>query len=154
MMTTNWKENLASFFEGFRIIERSKEETLKNFNQFCEFVAEPAFESLQEELKNYRISSKIKRSNGRSITFQINFPKSRIDNFIYIVLFPRNSIELQLKLVIRGRRSKKSSVEESELQFMKDVVPTEVMKIKIEDLIQDVIEQYRNFCFESATQSK
>jgi hypothetical protein len=153
-MTTNWKENLASFFEGFRIIERSKEETLKNFNQFCEFVAEPAFESLQEELKNYRISSKIKRSNGRSITFQINFPKSRIDNFIYIVLFPRNSIELQLKLVIRGRRSKKSSVEESELLFMKDVVPTEVMKIKIEDLIQDVIEQYRNFCFESATQPK
>ena len=153
-MTTNWKENLASFFEGFRIIERSKEESLKNFDQFCEFVAESAFESLQEELKNYRISSKIKRSNGRSITFQINFPKSRIENFIYTILFPRNSIELQLKLVIRGRRSKKSSVEESELPFMKDVVPTEVMKIKIEDLIQDVIEQYRNFCFASATQSK
>ena len=31
-MTTNWKENLASFFEGFRIIERSKEETLKNLD--------------------------------------------------------------------------------------------------------------------------
>jgi hypothetical protein len=153
-MTKNWKENLASFFEGYRIIERSKEETLRNFDQFCEFVAEPAFESLQEELKNYRVSSKIKRSGGRSITFQINFPKSRIDNFFYIIRFPRNSIELQLKLVIRGRRNRKSSIEENEIPFMKDVVPTEVMKIKIEDLIHDVIEQYRNFCFESATQSE
>jgi len=153
-MTKNWKENLASFFEGYRIIERSKEETLKNFDQFCEFVVEPAFENLQEELKNYRISSKIKRSSGRSITFQIHFPKSRIENFIYIIHFPRNSIELQLKLVIRGRRNKKSSLEENELHFMQEVVPTEVMKIKIEDLIQDVIEQYRNFCFESATKSE
>jgi len=154
MMTKNWKENLASFFEGYRIIERSKEETLKNFDQFREFVAEPAFENLQEELKNYRISSKIKRSSGRSITFQVNFPKSRIENFVYIIRFPRNSIELQLKLVIRGRRSKKSSMEENEFPFMKNVVPTEVMKIKIEDLIQDVIEQYRNFSFESATKSE
>lgn len=153
-MTKNWKENLASFFEGFRIIERSKEETLKNFNQFCEFVVEPAFENIQEELKNYRISSKIKRSPGRSITFQVHFPKSRIENFIYIIRFPRNSIELQLKLIIRGRRNKKSSLEENELPFMPDVVPTEVMKIKIEDLIQDVIEKYRNFCFESATLSE
>ena len=153
-MTKNWKENLAGFFEGYRIIERSKEETLKNFGQFCEFVAEPAFESLQEELKNYRVPSKIKRSSGRSITFQINFPKSRIENFIYIIRFPRNSIELQLKLVIRGRKTKKSSVEEKEIPFMQDVVPTEVMKIKIEDLIQDVIEQYRNFCFESDTKTE
>lgn len=153
-MTKNWKENLASFFEGYRIIERSKEETLKNFDQFCEFVAEPAFESLQVELKNYRISSKIKRSSGRSITYKINFPKSRIENFFYTIRFPRNSIELQLKLVIRGRRSKKSSLEENEFSFMKDVVPTEVMKIKIEDLIQDVIERYRNFSFESATKSE
>jgi hypothetical protein len=153
-MTKNWKENLASFFEGYRIIERSKEETLKNFDQFCEFVAEPAFESLQEELKNYRVPSKIKRSGGRSITFQINFPKSRIENFIYVIRFPRNSIELQLKLVIRVRRTKKSSLEENELPFMKDVVPTEIMKIKIEDLIQDIIERYRNFCFESATKTK
>jgi hypothetical protein len=153
-MAKNWKENLASFFEGYRIIERSKEETLKNFNQFCEFVAEPAFEHLQEELKNYRVSSKIKRSSGRAITFQINFLNSRIENFIYIIRFPRNSIELQLRLLIRGRRNKKSPLEEKEFPFMKDVVPTEVMKIKIEDLIQDVIEQYRNFCFESATKAE
>jgi len=153
-MTKNWKENLAGFFEGYRIIERSKEDTLKNFDQFCEFVAEPAFENLQEELKNYRVSSKIKRSSGRSIAFQINFPKSRIENFIYIIRFPRNSIELQLKLVIRGRRSKKGALEEEEFPFMKNIVPTEVMKIKIEELIQDVIEKYRNFCFESATSTE
>ncbi|MBN1225192.1 MAG: hypothetical protein JXB23_18220 [Candidatus Aminicenantes bacterium] len=150
-MTNNWKENLASFFEGYRIIERSKDDTLKNFYQFCEFVAEPAFESLQEELKKYRVPSKIKKSKGRAITFQINFPNSRIENFLYSIRFPRNSIELMLKLNIRGRSSKKSTLEEREHPFMKDIVPMEVLKIKIEDLIQDVIEHYRNFCFESAT---
>ena len=74
-MTKNWKENLASFFEGYRIIERSKEETLKNFDQFCEFVAEPAFENLQEELKNYRDFFKDKKIQRPIHTFQINFPK-------------------------------------------------------------------------------
>ena len=64
-MTEDWKENLASFFEGYRIIEKSKDETIKNFDQFCEFVVEPAFESLGEELENYRITSKIKRDKGK-----------------------------------------------------------------------------------------
>jgi len=150
-MTKDWKENLASFFEGYRIIERSKNDTLKNFYQFCEFVAEPAFESLQEELKKYRVPSKIRKSRGRSITFQINFPNSRIENFLYTIKFPKNSIELRLQLHIRGRSSKKSSLEQKELPFMKDTAPLEVLKIKIEDLIQDVIEHYRNFCFETAT---
>jgi len=150
-MTKDWKENLASFFEGYRIIERSKEDTLKNFYQFCEFVAEPAFESLQAELKKYSIQSKIIKSKGKSITFRINFPDSRIENFLYSIRFPKNSIELRLNLITRGRSSKKSLMEEQEQAFMKDVMPIEVLKIRIEDLIQDLIEHYRNFCFESAT---
>jgi len=150
-MTKDWKENLASFFEGYRIIERSKEDTLKNFYQFCEFVAEPAFESLQAELKKYSIQSKIIKSKGKSITFRINFPDSRIENFLYSIRFPKNSIELRLNLITRGRSSKKSLMEEQEQAFMKDVMPMEVLKIRIEDLIQDLIEHYRNFCFESAT---
>jgi hypothetical protein len=153
-MTKDWKENLASFFEGYRIIERSKDETIKNFDQFCEFLVEPAFESIGEELKNYRINSKIKKSKGRSIGFQINFPQSRVEHFLYIILFPKNSLELQLKLYLKGRKDKNSPMEETERRFMKDVAPSEILKLKKDDLIQDVIEHYRNFCFKSATRTE
>ena len=152
-MTKDWKENLASFFDGYRIIERSKEDTIKNFDQFCEFVAEPAFESLGEELENYRIISRIKKDKGKSITFQINFPKSKVENFLYIIMFPKNALELQLKLSIRGRKDINSPMERTEDRFMKDVAPAEILKLKKEDLIQDVIEHYRNFCFKAATQT-
>ncbi len=152
-MAKDWKENLASFFDGYRIIEKSKDETIKNFDQFCEFVAEPAFESLGEELENYRITSKIKKNKGKSIAFQINFPKSKVENFLYIIVFPKNSLELQLKLAIRGRKNINSPMEETENRFMKNVTPAEILKLKQEDLIQDVIEHYRNFCFKSATQT-
>ena len=152
-MTKDWKENLASFFDGYRIIERSKEDTIKNFDQFCEFVAEPAFESLGEELENYRITSKIKKDKGKSIAFQINFSKSKVENFLYIIVFPKNSLELQLNLLIRGRKNINSPMEETDGQFMKDVAPAEILKLKKEDLILDVIEHYRNFCFKAATQA-
>jgi hypothetical protein len=152
-MTKDWKENLASFFDGYRIIERSKEDTIKNFDQFCEFVAEPAFESLAEELENYRITSRIKKDKGKSITFQINFTKSKVENFLYIIVFPKNSLELQLRLSIRGRKDIHSPMEGTEGRFMKDVAPAEILKLKKEDLIQDVIEHYRNFCFKAATQT-
>jgi hypothetical protein len=152
-MTKDWKENLASFFDGYRIIERSKEDTINNFDQFCEFVAEPAFESLGEELENYRITSRIKRNRGKSITFQINFPKSKVENFLYIIQFPKNSLELQLKLLTKGRKDINSPMEGTEDQFMKDVPPAEILKLKKEDLILDVIEHYRNFCFKAATKT-
>lgn len=152
-MAKDWKENLASFFDGFRIIERSKDETIKNFDQFCEFVAEPAFESLGEELENYRITSKIKKNKGKSILLQINFPRSKVENFLYVIVFPKNSLELQLKMVIRGRKDINSPMEETEDRFMKNIAPAEILKLKQEDLIQDVIEQYRNFCFKSATRT-
>lgn len=153
-MTKDWKENLASFFEGYRIIEKSKDDTIKNFDQFCEFVVEPAFESLSDELKNYRIQSKIKKSKGRSIAFQINFPKSKVEHFLYTILFPKNSLELQLKLLLKGRKDKNSPMEETKSRFMKDVAPSEILKLKKEDIIQDVIEHYRNFCFKSVTQTE
>jgi len=153
-MAKDWKENLASFFDGYRIIEKSKDDTIKNFDQFCEFVVEPAFESLGEELENYRITSKIKRDKGKSITFQINFPRSKVENFLYIIRFPKNSLELQLKLIIRVRKDINSSMEETEVQFMKDIAPAEILKLKKEDLIQDIIEHYRNFSFKAATQTE
>ena len=45
-------------------------------------------------------------------------------------------------------------MEETEGRFMKDMPPSEILKLKKEDLIQDVIEYYRNFCFKTATHTE
>ncbi len=147
----DWKLNLANYFEELRILQESKQEARENFTQFCEFVAEPAFESLEEELQQYGIRSKIKIERGKSIAFLINFPKSRIDNFHYIIRLPKNSLELTLKLKIRGRKNKYSPFQESEQPFMKDIAPREVLKLEVSALIQDIIEFYRHFNFEVFT---
>ena len=49
-MADDWKAKLISYFEESRIIQTSIMETLDNFNHFSEFVVEPAFEALSEEL--------------------------------------------------------------------------------------------------------
>jgi len=54
-----------------------------------------------------------------------------------------------LKLTIRGRPNKKSPLKEKELQFMKDIDSSEVLKLKLEDLIKDILDQYRKFKYEA-----
>ena len=147
----DWHDNLTSLLEELRLIEECKAETPENFNQFCEFIAEPAFESLSQELKKYGTKAKFKTKKKKSISFTVNFPKSRVDNFHYIIFLPKNSIQLKLKLTIRARKTKKSVAEEKELPFMKEVFPSEVLKIPKEDLIQDVIKQYKNFTYKAFT---
>ena len=117
-MGSNWKKDLSGFFEEYAIIETSKKETLDDFAQFCEFIAEPAFENLSAELKEFGIRSKSRRIRGKSITFLIYFPGSRIDNFHYAICLPKNSIELRLTLRIRGRKNKKNVLEEKPMPFM------------------------------------
>jgi hypothetical protein len=153
-MGSDWKEDLTNFFEEFSIIETSKKEALEDFDQFCEFIVEPAFESLTEALKELGIKSKSKRTKGKSISFQINFPGSRIDNFQYIICLPKNSLEMRLKLRIRGRKNKKSVMGEKEESFMEAVNPVGVLKLKKEDIIQDVIQHYRNYILEALTSSE
>jgi len=153
-MGSDWKEDLTSLFEEFSIIETSKKETLEDFDQFCEFVAEPAFESLAEALKELGIKSKSRRTKGKFISFQINFPGSRIDNFQYIIYLPKNSLELRLKLRIRGRKHKRSVMGENEESFMEAVNPVGVLKLKKEEIIQDVIQHYRNFTLEALASSE
>jgi hypothetical protein len=151
MSEDEWKQTLAQCFEELRVIEECRAETPENFKQFCEFIVDPAFESLAEELRKYEIKSRLRRIKGKSIAFQVNFPKSRIDNFHYLICLPKNSFELRLKLRIRGRKSKKSKIEEKELPFMKNVLPSDILKLKKEDLIQDVIKHYRSFSVEALT---
>jgi hypothetical protein len=149
MMEKDWKVELANFFEELRILRASKQESLKDFNQFCEFVVEPAFESLEDELIQYGIKTKIIKIRGKSIAFQINFDKSRISNFKYIIYLPHGSLSLRLKLKLRGRRTKKSEAEEKELDFMEGTNPEDILDLDKEDVIQDVIEKYRNYIYES-----
>lgn len=150
-MGKDWKESLAGFFEDLVIIRHSQQEAREQFDQFCEFIAEPAFEDLTEEIKNYRISSRIMRSGGKWISVQINFPRSRIENVQYKVLLPKNQLELKLRVQLRGRATKRSPLETQEQEFMEGVPPKDILKLKKEDVIQDVIEHYRRFNFEATT---
>lgn len=151
MKESDWKGNLAHFFDDIKIIEICKKQTLEDFDQFCEFIAEPAFESLAEELRKQRIKSKFRRSREKSIDFQINFQGSRIDQFHYIISLPKNSIELRPRLLITGRKSKESRLEKAEKPFMEHVEPANLLKLPKEEIIHDVIEQYKNFIYEAIT---
>jgi hypothetical protein len=148
-MGEDWKENLEKAREEMEILIESQEETVLKFEQFCEFVAEPAFDSLVEELKAHKIRSNYKKKKGECISLQINFPKSKIDHFHYIISLPKASVDLHLKLVIKGRKNQESLPEEKNLPFLDDISPSEVLNFSKEGLIQDVIEHYRNFVFES-----
>ena len=55
MAKIDWKKELANHFENVRVIELCQAETVGQFDNFCEFIAEPAFESLAEEMGNFRI---------------------------------------------------------------------------------------------------
>ena len=152
-MGSDWKKDLASYFEEYAIIETSKKETLDDFDQFCEFIAEPAFENLSGAFKELGIKSKSRRIKGKSITFLANFPGSRIDNFHYAICLPKNSIELRLTLRIKGRKNTKSIMEEKKMPFMNGINPRGVLKLKKEDIINDIIRRYRDFVLESLTSS-
>ncbi len=152
-MGSDWKKDLSGFFEEYAIIETSKKEALDDFDQFCEFIAEPAFENLSGELKAFGIKSKSKRAKGKSITFQINFPGSRIDNFHYAICLPKNSLELRLTLRVRGRKNIRNVMEEKQMPFMDGIKPPGVLKLKKEDVIHNIIRHYRDFVLESLTTS-
>jgi hypothetical protein len=145
----DWKDKLRGAFESIDILEKCKVETAENFKQFCEFIAEPAFEALAEELKEYGIRAKYWILKGRSVCLRFHFQRSRVDNFQYMISLPRNSVEMRLLLQVRGRTMPKSPLKEKELSFMEKIPPDRVMKISKEDLIEDVIEQYKNFILEA-----
>jgi len=146
-MADDWKAKLISYFEESNIIQTSITETLDNFNHFCEFVVEPAFEALSEELLHFRIKTKLMRVKGRSIAIRISYAGSRIDNFLYIISLPKKSFELKLWLKIKGRKGKKSPYQERGEPFMNDVEYSDILQLDQNDLIQDIIEHYRSFNF-------
>ena len=78
-----------------------------------------------------------------------------MDNFHYAIILPKNSLELKLKLEIKGRKNDRSAAEEKEeYAFMGSVGPEDILKLKKEDVIQDVIRFYRKFVLEAITDSR
>ncbi len=148
-MEKNWKETLAKCFEDIQILVTSIYETREKFDNFCEFIAEPALENLKEELDLYKVGAKIQNIKGHSISFRTNFVKSSINQFQYTVYLPKNSIQLELNSRVGGRKNKKGLMEEQECPFMEGIPPPSVMDISQEDFILELIRHYRNFLFTS-----
>lgn len=151
MEKQDWKDLLRASFSSIEIIERCQFETAENFKQFSEFIAEPAFEALADELKEYGIKAKYWILRGKSISLRLQFPKSKAENFQYIISMPKNAVELKLRLTIRGRKTPKSPWEEKTEPFMEKVPADKVMKITQDELLGDVIEHYKNFIYAALT---
>jgi len=145
MSYEDWRDKLKGCFDELDRIEKLKRETLENFGHFYEFIAEPAFESLSRELQPYKIKVKYGFVKGRLIHFLMSFPRSRIDNFHYDLVLPKNSIELLLRLRLRGRRSMNSVLEDQEGPFLDKVAPSDVLKLNKETLLLEIIEHYLDF---------
>ncbi len=148
-MGNNWKDVLAKCFEDNQILLSSIHEAREKFDNFCEFIAKPGFKQLKEELALYKVAAKVQSIKGSSISFQTNFMKSSISHFQYTIYLPKNSIKLELKSILGGRKNKKGMVEVNEGPFMEGMAPSAVMDISQEDFIHEVIRLYRDFLFTS-----
>lgn len=153
-MGNNWKETLAKCFEDNQILVSSIHETREKFDNFCEFIAEPSFAQLKEELDFHKVGAKTQSVKGYSISFQANFARSSISQFQYTVYLPKNSIHLELKSRVGGRKNKKGIVEMNLCPFMEGAAPSAVMEVSQEDFIHDVIRHYRNFLFNSTVSAE
>lgn len=149
MGNDEWKKRLKDCFEGIRVLERCRKETRDNFRQFCEFIAEPAFESLAGELKEYGVRAGFRMSGEESIVFVTRFPDSRAEQFHYILGLPGNYVELRMNIRLRWRKSKAGVFAESVEPFMSDVPPEQILKLAQEELILDVIERYGRLSYQS-----
>jgi hypothetical protein len=154
MTPDDWKERLRIFFESIEVLERCKQETRENFMQFCEFIAEPAFEALAEEMKTYKIKSKFWTQKGSSTGIQFEISGGGVESFQYIIVLPANSVQLKLRLQLKGRKSPKAPLEESEEAFMEKVPPDRVLKISKEELLYDIVERFRNYTYAVLTAAR
>lgn len=147
----DWKAELRGHFDNLRVIERCQAETIGQFAQFCEFIAEPAFESLSDELALYGLKSRHQKTRVPDIRFIICFPGTKEDQFHYRLSVPKNAVELRLKLTVRERKTPKTEYQSRDEAFLPDLEPAQVLKMDKEDVIHDVIEHYRKFCYEALT---
>jgi hypothetical protein len=153
MGKTDWKTELANHFENVRVIELCQAETVGQFEQFCEFIAEPAFESLADELALRKIKSRQHKVKGRSISFIICFPETKEDQFQYRISLPKNSVELRLKLQVKARRTPKTDYQTTDEDFMPGLFPFKVLRMDKDEVLSDVVRHYCDFCYTALTSS-
>jgi len=153
MGKADWKTELKNHFDNMRVLDRCRAEALLQFDQFCEFIVEPAFESLADEIASFGVKLRFQKTRGRDIRASLSFPGMKDEQFQYRILLPRNSIELRLGLATKGRKNLKSEYKTKDGEFMPGLSPTEVLKLSKEDVILDVIGHYRDFNYETVSTS-
>lgn len=151
MSKKNWKEELQEHFENIRILEKCQAETTGHFEQFCEFIVEPAFEELADELAERGIRAKFQKFRSREIRMVICFPGGKEEQFRYRLILPKNSVELKLILKVEGKKTRHSDFSTRQEQFMPDVNTAEILKLDKEDVILHLIERYRDFIYQTLT---
>lgn len=57
-------------------------------------------------MKEYGIKVRFRKEKGLAIHFDFGFPGSKIGNFHYTIVLPRNSFQLKLGLIMKGRKYK------------------------------------------------
>ena len=147
----DWRAELRGHFDNIRVLERCHAETVDQFAQFCEFIAEPAFEILADELALYGLKSRHQKTRTPDIRFIICFPGTKEDQFHYRISLPKNAVELRLKLTIKERKTPKAEYQSREEAFLPELEPAQVLKVDKEEVILGVIEHFRKFCYESLT---
>lgn len=151
MIEEKWMKELNRYFEDLRIIEKCQQEARDHFDQFCEFIVEPAFEALETALESKGIKVKYEHRKKNQIHIQINFPESNIDNFHYSIELPPNSLKLKLLLRTAGRKHKKAPLVARESAFMPEVKPENVLELSKEDIIIDIIQKLKEFNYAART---
>ena len=109
---------------------------------------------LAEEFLRYKVKARFWKDKGKSIRFEVRFPRSQTDQFHYILWMPKNSIELKLKLTIRSRKTPLAPLEEKTVPFIENVPPREILGLDKDALAQDVIARFKKFLYEAAAASE
>ncbi|MGB7297018.1 MAG: hypothetical protein WBC70_15645 [Candidatus Aminicenantales bacterium] len=154
MSAEDWKDRLRMLIDSVSVLERCQRETRENFKQFCEFIAETAFESLAEEMKEHKIKAKFWTESGKSTGIRLDFPSSRVPAFHYIVSLPPNSVQMKLRLQVKGPASTDGPSQDIEKVFMESLPPDRILKVGKEDFLEDIIEHFKNYVYTALTSAK
>ena len=154
MAEQDWKKDLRSCFDDLQVIDRCRSEAVGQFDKFCEYVVEPAFEALIEEFLRHEIKCRTVRIKGSSIQLEVKFPRSKEDHFHYSLWLPKHVVELKMKLTLRCRKAPGGPMEEKTMAFIAKAPAAEILRIDKDALAQDVVARYKKFLYETAVISE
>ncbi|OQX54750.1 MAG: hypothetical protein B5M54_04725 [Candidatus Aminicenantes bacterium 4484_214] len=145
------KNKLNSFFEDIRIIEQSQEEAKLEFEQFCEFIAEPAFEELIEGLEEMGSKARIIKSPREWILIRINFNFSQPIVFEYKLELIPKTVRLKLNQIVRYRLAKEREWQERVELFQLESQEKDLIKIDKNVLLAHFLKTCQEHLFRFVT---